>query len=37
MAHTGVDLDVFADSIFERLEKGENEIGYGHVRDTPPS
>ena len=25
----GVDLDVFADSIFERLEKGENEIGYG--------
>jgi uncharacterized oxidoreductase len=27
--HTGVDLDVFADSIFERLEKGEKEIGYG--------
>jgi uncharacterized oxidoreductase len=27
--HTGVDLDVFADSIFERIEKGENEIGYG--------
>lgn len=26
---TGVDLDVFADSVFERLEKGENEIGYG--------
>jgi uncharacterized oxidoreductase len=25
----GVALDVFADSIFERLEKGENEIGYG--------
>jgi uncharacterized oxidoreductase len=25
----GVDLDVFADSIFERLENGENEIGYG--------
>jgi hypothetical protein len=23
---TGVDLDVFADSIFERLEKRENEI-----------
>ena len=26
---TGVDLDVFADSIFERLDKGETEIGYG--------
>jgi short-subunit dehydrogenase involved in D-alanine esterification of teichoic acids len=25
----GVDLDVFADSIFERLENGESEIGYG--------
>ena len=25
----GVDLNVFADSIFDRLEKGENEIGYG--------
>lgn len=25
----GVDVDVFADSIFERMEKGENEIGYG--------
>jgi uncharacterized oxidoreductase len=25
----GVDLNVFADSIFERLEKGESEIGYG--------
>jgi uncharacterized oxidoreductase len=29
MTQTGVDLEVFADSIFERLEKGENEIGYG--------
>ena len=29
MTQAGVDLDVFADSIFERLEKGENEIGYG--------
>jgi uncharacterized oxidoreductase len=27
----GVDLDVFADSIFERLEKGENEIGLWDV------
>jgi uncharacterized oxidoreductase len=27
--HTGVDLDVFADNIFERLERDENEIGYG--------
>jgi uncharacterized oxidoreductase len=25
----GVDVEVFSDSIFERLEKGENEIGYG--------
>ena len=28
-AHAGVDLDVFADSIFSRLEEGENEVGYG--------
>ena len=25
----GVDLDAFADSIFERMEKGESEIGFG--------
>ncbi len=25
----GADLNAFADSIFERLEKGENEIGFG--------
>jgi uncharacterized oxidoreductase len=25
----GVDLDAFADSMFERMEKGETEIGYG--------
>jgi len=25
----GVDLDAFADSMFERMERGETEIGYG--------
>ena len=29
LTQAGVDADVFADSIFERLERGEHEIGYG--------